>query len=361
MYLIITRSFPPEIGGMQNLMWGLTCSLAKYNLVKVFADFHEQHKEHDSKVSFSIERIGGIKILRKYRKSYLINEFIKDNKNIECIIADHWKSLELIQSNKKKICLIHSKEINHKKGSRLNKRVLNVLNKVDHIVSNSEYTKNLAIEIGVGADKITVINPGVFPAKEIEKTTLKESEKLLNNKSPRLITVSRFDKRKNHEKIVMALRNLKQIYPNIIYICVGYGEEEENIKKLVNELDLNEQVIFLKNIEQDLKNALVAQSNVFVMPSIIYKKSVEGFGIAYVEAAQYGTPSIGGKDGGASDAIYHNKTGLICDGNDLNSIHDSVMDFFNNEKFIKFGKAAVKFSEDFHWNKIVKNYLKLID
>ena len=102
MYLIITRSFPPEIGGMQNLMWGLTCSLAKYNLVKVFADFHKKHKQCDSKVSFSIERVGGIKILRKYRKSYLINEFIKDNKNIECIIADHWKSLELIQSNKKK-------------------------------------------------------------------------------------------------------------------------------------------------------------------------------------------------------------------------------------------------------------------
>ena len=360
MYLIITRSFPPEIGGMQNLMWGLTCSLAKYNLVKVFADFHEQHKEHDNKVSFSIERIGGIKILRKYRKSYLINEFIKDNKNIECIIADHWKSLELIQSNKKKICLIHSKEINHAKGSRLNKRVLNVLNKVDHIVSNSEYTKNLAIEIGVSADKITVINPGVFPVKKIEKTTLKEAEKLLINKNPRLITVSRFDKRKNHEKIIMALRNLKQIYPNIIYICVGYGEEEENIKKLVNELDLNEQVIFLKNIEQDLKNALVSQSNAFVMPSIIYKKSVEGFGIAYVEAAQYGIPSIGGKDGGASDAIKDKETGIICDGNNLEEIYSSIDLILKNNSYLELGKKAREYSVKFEWDNIVKEYLKIL-
>ena len=77
MNLIVTRSYPPEIGGMQNLMWGLTCSLAKYNLVKVFADFDEDYKEHDQKVSFSIDRIGGIKLLRKYRKSYLVNEFIK--------------------------------------------------------------------------------------------------------------------------------------------------------------------------------------------------------------------------------------------------------------------------------------------
>ena len=61
MYIVVTRSFPPEVGGMQNLMWGLTCSIAKYNMVKVFADFHENYKEHDQKVSFSIDRVGGIK------------------------------------------------------------------------------------------------------------------------------------------------------------------------------------------------------------------------------------------------------------------------------------------------------------
>ena len=56
------------------------------------------------------------------------------------------------------------------------------------------------------------------------------------------------------------------------------------------------------------------------MPSIIHKKSVEGFGIAYVEAAQYGVTSLGGIDGGASDAIQHEKTGLIWDGNNLEEV-----------------------------------------
>ena len=54
----------------------------------------------------------------------------------------------------------------------------------------------------------------------------------------------------------MALRNLKQIYPDIVYICVGYGDEEENIKKLVKELDLESQVMFFKDISNELKNAL---------------------------------------------------------------------------------------------------------
>ena len=360
MYLIVTRSFPPEIGGMQNLMWGLTYTLSKHDMVKVFADYHDEHHQHDRKVSFSIERVGGIKLLRKYRKAHLINEFVKNNKNIKCIIADHWKSIELIKSNKKKICLIHSKEINHKKGSFLNKKVLSVLNNVDHIVSNSQYTKNLAVDLGVNEDKINVINPGVFPVKEVHKENIKEAEKLFNNKSPRLITVSRFDKRKNHEKIIMALRNMKQIYPNIIYTCIGYGEEEENIKKLVNELDLKGQVIFLKDITHDLKNALVAQSNVFVMPSIIYKKSVEGFGIAYVEAAQYGIPSIGGKDGGASDAIKDKETGIICDGNDLEEIYSSIDLMLKNNSYKELGKKAKEYATKFEWDNIIKEYLKIL-
>ena len=360
MYIVVTRSFPPEVGGMQNLMWGLTCSLAKYNLVKVFADFHENYKEHDQKVSFSIDRVAGIKLLRKYRKSYLVNQFIKKNKNVSCVIADHWKSLELIKTTKKKICLIHSKEINHKKGSFANRRILKVFNNIDQVVANSEYTKNLATEIGINENKIIVINPGVFPPKEINKSSIKEAENLLKNKNPRLITVSRFDKRKNHEKVIMALRNLKQIYPNIIYTCIGYGDEEENIRKLTNELELNEQVIFLKNISQDLKNALVSKSNLFVMPSIIHKTSVEGFGIAYVEAAQYGIPSIGGKDGGASDAIKNNETGMICDGNNLEEIYSSIDLILKNNSYLEMGKKAKDYSTKFEWDNITKEYLKIL-
>ena len=360
MNLIVTRSFPPEIGGMQSLMWVLTCSLAKYNLVKVFADHHEKYKDHDEKVSFSIDRIGGVKILRKHRKAYLINEFIKNNKNINCVIADHWKSLELIKTNKKKICLIHSKEINYKKDSFRNRRILKAFNNIDQVVANSQFTKNLAVEIGIDENKITVINPGVFPAKNLDNSSMKEAEKLLKNKNPRLITVSRLDKRKNHEKVIMALRNLKQIYPNIVYTCIGYGDEEENLKKLTKELKLNQQVLFLKNINQDLKNSLVSKSNVFVMPSIIHKNSVEGFGIAYVEAAQCGVPSIGGKDGGASDAIQNNETGIICDGNNLEEIYSSIDLILKNNSYLEMGKKAKDYSAKFEWDNIVKEYLKIL-
>ncbi len=359
MYLIITKSFPPDVGGMQNLMWGLTNELSKHYMLKVFADYHNNHKDFDEKISFSIERVGGIKLFRKYRKAQLINEYIKRNK-IKAIIADHWKSLELIKTDKKKICLIHSKEINHNKESNLNKRVLNVLNNVDVVVSNSRFTKNLATSCGVKENKITVINPGVNKVQELNNKSLEKVESLLKYKSPRLITISRYDKRKNHEKVIMALRNLKQSYPNIVYICIGHGDEEENIKKLVKELNLSEQVMFFKDISNELKNAILAKSNVFVMPSVAYKKSVEGFGIAYVEAAQYGIPSIGGIHGGAADAIEHEKNGLICDGDDLDEIYSSINFILKNNKYLEYGKSAKENSEKFRWEKIINQYKKIL-
>ena len=360
MYLIVTRSFPPELGGMQSLMWGLTKQMSKNFMIKVFADYQENHKEFDKKENFSIERVGGIKFLRKIRKAQLVNEFLKENK-VQGILADHWKSLELIKTDKKKYCLIHGKEINHPKGSSLNKRVIKVLNNLEIVIANSQYTKDLAINNGVIKEKIKVINPGVNPVKELNKNSLGKVESLLKVKTPRLITVSRFDKRKNHEKVIMALRNLKQQYPNIVYICIGYGDEEQNLKKLVQELNLNSQVMFFKDISNDLKNALLAKSDIFVMPSTIHKTSVEGFGIVYVEAGQYGVPSLGGKDGGASDAIHHDKTGLICDGNNLDDIYSSLNSMIENKRYLDLGKNSKEYVSKFEWQKIFEEYKKILN
>ena len=57
MYLIITRNFPPELGGMQILMWGLSNSLAKHEIVKVFAEDHKDAVSHDKNVKYQIERV----------------------------------------------------------------------------------------------------------------------------------------------------------------------------------------------------------------------------------------------------------------------------------------------------------------
>ena len=342
MFLVVTRNFPPDVGGMQVLMGGLSKGLLEHGPVKVFANEIANSETFDKKSSMNVERVKGIKLFRKYRKAILVNDFIKNNSNIRAIIADHWKSLELLQKEYLKksrtLCLLHSKEINHEIGSSSNKRLIKSTNKADYLIANSNFTKDLAIKVGIDASKIHIIFPGIEKPKKIENIFKKEEVEVIYNDSfPKIITVARLDKRKGHDKILMLIKNLKTVYPKIKYVSVGFGQEENNLIKLSKELSLEKEVVFLKNIDENLKLSLIASSNLFLMPTRIEKKSVEGFGISFMEAASYGVASIGGKDGGASDAIMHNKTGLICDGNDLNSIYDSTLDFFKDDKFIKFG------------------------
>jgi len=365
MFLVVTRSFPPDIGGMQSLMGGLAENLINHGPVKVFTYEYPNSNSYDSRSSINIERIKGIKLFRKYRKANLINNFINTNSNIRALIADHWKSLEIIKTENirrnKTFCLLHSKEINHDVGSTLNKRLIRSTNNADFIIANSNFTKNLAIKVGINPSKIKVIFPGISKPETVDNIEKIKAEKVFDNSFPKIITVSRLEKRKGHDKILMVLKNLKSKFPKIKYVSIGFGKEEKKLFSLINEMGLEKQVTFLKNIDSNLKNALISEANLFLMPSRIERKSVEGFGISFIEAASYGVGSIGGKDGGAPDAITHNKTGLICDGDDLNSIYESIIKFFENENFIKYGKNAKLFSEQFHWNKVIKNYLKLIN
>ena len=365
MFLIVTRNFPPDIGGIQSLIGGLSENLLNHGPVKVFAYEFNNSKTYDRKSSADIHRVKGIKLFRKYRKSNLVNQYINKNDNIRAIFFDHWKSLELINekllSKSKVFCLVHSKEINHEKLSTLNKRIIKSTNKANFVIANSNFTKSLSTDIGIDPAKIKIIFPGIEKPNFISNESRIEAKNFFKNSFPKIITVSRLEKRKGHDKILMLIKNLKPKFPKIKYICVGDGREKTNLLKLSEELSLKNDVIFLKNIDKNLKSSLIAESNLFLMPSRIEKKSTEGFGISFMEAASYGIASIGGKDGGASDAIIHNETGLICDGNDLNSIYENVCFFFKDNNYIKFGKNAQKLSDSFHWDKVVKNYLKLIN
>ena len=41
-----------------------------------------------------------------------------------------------------------------------------------------------------------------------------------------------------------------------------------------------------------------------------------------------------------ADAIDHEKTGLICDGNNLDAIYSSINSMLENKKYLEYGKAA---------------------
>ncbi len=361
MFLISTRNFPPEIGGMQNLMEGLSNALLNHGPVKIFAETSEGSQDYDQNSNLDIKRVSGLKIFRKYRKANLVKEFLSSNE-VRASFFDHWKSIENIERNllnkTKSFCLIHSKEINHPVGSSLNKRVLTALAKADHVIANSKFTKEFAMKLGV--KNVTVINPGCNYPIPINEEAKEFAKKIYGNASPKLITISRLDGRKSHHNIMMSVKNLLPKYPGLKYVSIGDGDEGNNLLRLRKTLGLEKSVEFIfKSTEQE-KVALLEQSNIFVMPSVIYKKSVEGFGITYIEAASYGKPSIGGIYGGEGDAIKSGQTGYLCNGNDLNAIYDTLLKTLANDHYLELGANALEFSKNFSWEKIVKKYISLI-
>ena len=66
MFLIVTRSFPPDVGGMQALMGGLSENLLSYDSVKVFTYEFPNSNLYDNKSKINIERVKGIKLFRKF-------------------------------------------------------------------------------------------------------------------------------------------------------------------------------------------------------------------------------------------------------------------------------------------------------
>ena len=361
MFLIVTRNFPPDLGGMQNLMEGLSNALLNHGPVKVFADYSDNSEIYDQNSKLNIQRVAGLKIFRKYRKANLIKEFMEQNE-LRASFFDHWKSIENIENEmlrkNKSFCLIHSKEINHPVGSSLHKRVLNALAKADHVIANSRFTKELAMKLGV--KNVTVINPGCNYPILVNDEAKSFANEIYGQSNPKLITVSRLDGRKSHQNILMTIKNLLPKFPKLKYVSIGDGDERKNLEKLKRELKLDNNVKLLFSSTEQEKVALLEQSDVFVMPSVVYKKSVEGFGITYIEAASYGTPSIGGIYGGEGDAIKSGQTGYLCNGNDLNALYDTLSKILVNDHYKELGTNALSFSKNFSWNIIVKKYIELI-
>ncbi|MDA9090425.1 glycosyltransferase family 4 protein [Pelagibacteraceae bacterium] len=363
MFVISTRNFPPDVGGIQKLMEGLANSLLNHGPVKIFADSFEKSEIYDKNSALNIQRISGFKVFKRLRKANLLNEFLKNN-SIRAIFFDHWKSIEKIDREvlKKTIsfCLIHSKEINHSEETNLNERMNKALSKSKYIIANSNFTKNLAVNYGVSKEKIKIIHPGSDYPVKLNKDAVKKADEIYKDSYPKIITVARLDKRKGHQNILMCIKNLKIKFPKIKYISIGDGEEKNKLKVLQKELGLDNEVTFLYKADDEIKNSLLNSSDLFLMPSIVYKKSVEGFGISFIEAASYKKGSIGGNCGGERDAIQDGETGYICDGDNLTSIYETVVKFFENNNSKTLGKNAYEFSKNFKWDKIVKEYLRLI-
>ena len=86
-------------------------------------------------------------------------------------------------------------------------------------------------------------------------------------------------------------------------------------------------------------------------------RSIEGFGIAYLEAAFFGIPSIASNVGGTPEAVLDKKTGIII--NNINELYDAMNNLLNDNGYLKkLGEQAkIRAINEFDWLKVSTKYL----
>jgi phosphatidylinositol alpha-1,6-mannosyltransferase len=216
------------------------------------------------------------------------------------------------------------------------------INSADLIIANSRNTRRLAIERGASVDRITVINPGT-DLPDLEGIASREAfcarfsiyfEKII-------LFTGRITRRKGLSGFIsQCLPHILDNVPGAGLVVVGdnpddslnkQGEAAE-VMSLVERLALTDRVRFLGKLGDDELLAAYAAADVQVFPLIEVEGDVEGFGMVVIEAAACGTPTVAFDVGGVADAIAEDN-GQLVKANDYSAFYEAVAHIIESDVF----------------------------
>ena len=143
--------------------------------------------------------------------------------------------------------------------------------------------------------------------------------------------------RKNHEVIIRSLDKIHN--PKVKYLVVGFGELENSLKILVNELGLNNRVVFA-GYRSDVKELLHAV-DAYVFPSL-----QEGLPVSLMEAMAVGLPVVCSKIRGNVDLIENNQGGYLYDCHDIDGFAKGMKKIIEEDN-IKMGSINIETMKKF--------------
>ena len=194
--------------------------------------------------------------------------------------------------------------------------------KADLIITPSNHLKNVVKGWGVKENRIKVIYNG---------TKLKNKPDPIDdqpNDYLKLITVGRLAPWKNIDIIIEALSDYKKANQNFIFYIVGSGPEEIKLKKLVNDLDLENFVTFTGQLQKDDLNYYLQKSDIYIQAS-----SYEGLPHVILEAMSHNLSIISTPIGGTNEVIQDGKNGWVWElENNFKPNKNNLIEILNNLK-----------------------------
>jgi len=323
--VILTQDFPPCVGGTAEFVHQLASALHRHGSeVSVLAP--GPRNGTDENQSYRVERysrprrfaaIGTAqafsRAVRRYRPEIVFLGHLMTTHALSPLLCRRLLGLPyviLIHGTDLRYCLTRS-TVDALIGRRILFSALSVM-------VNSDHTRNRLLSCGYPAERVSVVHPGVDAAlfnQQVDPGEVRRKQKL--DGRPIVITVSRLAQRKGHAAVIRALPAVMEKIGPVVYVIVGRGPEEGRLRALVRECGLDAHVRFVGYVGRGELPAYYRAADLFVMPAEELgpedSGDVEGFGIAFCEAASCGLPAIGSRTGGIPEAVIDGVTGILVD------------------------------------------------
>ncbi len=194
---------------------------------------------------------------------------------------------------------------------------------------------------GLRAQEIEVIPNGV----DLDRYTPDPSGQ--RYPEPTLLYLGRLKRYKRIDLILRAVASLRSRGVPCRLLVAGSGDHREALEALTDRLGLGDRVRFLGFVDHETKLELFRRSWVHVLTS-----PKEGWGIANVEAAACGTPTVASDSPGLRDSVRDGETGFLVPHGDVSGLADCLKRMIADEALRRrLGLQARGFAEGFAWDR----------
>jgi len=190
------------------------------------------------------------------------------------------------------------------------------LRHADHVIANSEFTRDELVKMDVNPARITLIYPGVDVARfrpGLACADLRESVGVADT-GKLILSVGRLSRRKGFDQVIRALPTLVDAGLDVQYTLIGIGEDQDYLLGLAHEHGVADRIHLLGHVSADDLPRWYNACDVFAMPNREINGDTEGFGMVFIEAAACAKPVLAGQAGGTASAVVNEVTGLRVDG-----------------------------------------------
>ncbi len=366
---LLTPDFPPAVGGVQRYVAEAAAALARHHDVTVVTVAQRGAAAHDGAVPYRVVRTRGGWGGARSAAALVEMTAAARRARPDVVIAGHLATLPsaLGAARRPVACCFYGSEV---WAPRMRPLLVRLGGRVSRAVCISRFTANEVRRGGVAAERIRLVWPGAdAPSETVSPRAALAARGLWDPRTgaavPYLLSIGRLvEPHKGIDQVLRALPALLGALPDVRLVVLGDGPLRARYERIARACGVSGAVVWTGQVDEADKGALLTGVRALVLLSRASPAAAqfEGFGIALVEAALAGRPSIAGNSGGIPDAVVDGETGLLVDPSDPAQFTRAARALLEDTALAtRLGEAARRRAErEFTWPRAMERMVSVV-